>query len=273
MNTSSPLVPQGSLPPKGKSTVKIFFTIVGIHVVAVIGVGVLLMQGCSKDKTPIKTAEETNNIAPSADIAPADPTTGNGIAVSAPASNNVAAISTGPATGSTAIPTPLVPEIKEVKPVEPTAKEYAVAKGDMLATIAKKNGVTLKALQDANPGVDPKKLQIGQKLQIPASAPSATAAVSPAAGAEATADSSVYIVKQGDVLERIAKKNGTKVKAIMALNNLKSANSLKPGQKLKMPAAKPAAAAPAETAPAPAAAAISTAPTTVATAAPTTRNP
>ncbi len=43
--------------------------------------------------------------------------------------------------------------------------EYAVAKGDTLGGIAKKAGISLKALQDLNPGVNANRLQIGQKLK------------------------------------------------------------------------------------------------------------
>ena len=43
--------------------------------------------------------------------------------------------------------------------------EYVVAKGDNLSSIAKKSGLSLKAIQDLNPGVDSNKLRIGQKLK------------------------------------------------------------------------------------------------------------
>ena len=43
--------------------------------------------------------------------------------------------------------------------------EYSVVKGDTLGGIAKKAGISLKALQDLNPGVDATKLRIGQKLK------------------------------------------------------------------------------------------------------------
>ena len=42
---------------------------------------------------------------------------------------------------------------------------YAVQKGDTLSGIAKKAGISLKALQDLNPGVNPNKMQIGQVLK------------------------------------------------------------------------------------------------------------
>ena len=43
--------------------------------------------------------------------------------------------------------------------------EYVVVSGDNLSRIAKKAGLSLKALQDLNPGVDSNKLRIGQKLK------------------------------------------------------------------------------------------------------------
>jgi LysM repeat protein len=43
--------------------------------------------------------------------------------------------------------------------------EHAVAKGETLSGIAKKSGLSLKALQDLNPGVDATRLRIGQKLK------------------------------------------------------------------------------------------------------------
>ena len=48
-------------------------------------------------------------------------------------------------------------------PVGPGVVE--VAKGDTLSSIAKKAGISLKALQELNPGVNANKLQIGQKLK------------------------------------------------------------------------------------------------------------
>ena len=59
------------------------------------------------------------------------------------------------------------------KPVAGTGKsatppgpgEYVVAKGDTLGAIARKVGLSVKALQDLNPGVNPNKMQIGKRLK------------------------------------------------------------------------------------------------------------
>jgi LysM repeat protein len=46
--------------------------------------------------------------------------------------------------------------------------KYTVKAGDTMAAIAKRNGVSVNALQSANPGVDSRRLKIGQVLNIPA---------------------------------------------------------------------------------------------------------
>jgi len=159
--------------------------------------------------------------------------------------------------------------------------EYTIKSGDYPETIAKNHGITIKALEAANPGLNPKKLKPGVKLHIPApSAASAKTAASPAdtaaapaASAKTTAGSTektaapaasdkTYTVKTGDNLQRIAKNHHTTAKAIAALNGLKSLNSIQVGQKLKMPAPKAAAAS------APAAPAAAASPATSATASP-----
>jgi LysM repeat protein len=134
------------------------------------------------------------------------------------------------------------------------ATEYTIVKGDSFSTIAPKFHVSVKAIADANPGVEPTKLKIGQKIHIPAAAPTTSPGAGPApvestsAGGEQT-----YMVKSGDNLTKIAGQFGTTVKALRAANGLKT-DSIKVGQKLKIPAkaAAPVAVptAPVETAPA-----------------------
>jgi LysM repeat protein len=130
-------------------------------------------------------------------------------------------------------------------------------KGDSFYKIAKANGVSVRALTDANPGVDSAKLKIGQVLQIPAgvqpaaassASSTAPAGVEPPAHAKASAHATVssssgrYVVKVGDTLAKIARAHRTTVKAIKTANGLTS-DRLVVGHSLKMPAAKAAAAA------------------------------
>jgi hypothetical protein len=46
-------------------------------------------------------------------------------------------------------------------------KEYIVARGDTLSRIAKAHQIPLDILISANPAVDPLRLRLGQKIQIP----------------------------------------------------------------------------------------------------------
>jgi LysM repeat protein len=225
MNNQSPLVPQNTFleqKNKGRTRVKIaVFVVLAIHGV---GLMVLLMQGCQKPpEAPPPTPEPTN-----ATPAFVEPTN------AVPAATNATVSAATPATATVA-PTPVETPTPPAPPT--TGTEYTVAKGDTFGSIHKKLHVSVKAITEANPGVDSTKLKIGQKLHIPAAAaPAATSATGAAptealsAGGEPT-----YAVKSGDNLSSIAKEKGTTVKALRAANNLKT-DRITVGQKLKIPA-------------------------------------
>ncbi|HEY3862450.1 MAG TPA: LysM peptidoglycan-binding domain-containing protein [Verrucomicrobiae bacterium] len=253
MNTPSPLIPQGATPPRAKSS--LYFKILMVLSVHVVVIGGMLVQGCNNTKDQAKTDNKDGNMLASTDAgatatppvtAPASATP-DVTPIANPSLSN-SAYATAPVTSAAATPlTALVPPAaKSTDLTAPAAtgdaKEYAIAKGDTMGAIARRNGISLKALMEANPNVNAKKLQIGQKVQIPA----ATAALAAAskegaaiAGATETAaaDGSVYVVKPGDMLLKIAKSHGTTVKKIMAMNDMKS-TSIRAGQKLKLPAPK-----------------------------------
>ena len=249
MNNPSPLVPQGSLQQnaRGRSYVKMaFFTVVAIHIVFF---GGLLFQGCKKQTADADLA--------SSNPPGQDPTSLTNIPPMAPVDTNLinptapGNLSSGGGAGlasSNMPPQPTAPPPEPI-PVAPATHDYIVIKGDLVATIAKKNGVTQKALLDANPGLVPTKLKIGQKIQIPGSAGSSVPMPTGAdlGAAPAAAESTSYVVKTGDTLTKIAKAHGTTAKSVRSLNGLKT-DLIKVGQKLKLPAPK---AAPAPAAPEP----------------------
>ena len=59
------------------------------------------------------------------------------------------------------------PSAKPVAPKPSPARTHTVAAGETLASIARKHNVSLAALQSANPGVNPKKMHVGQTLNLP----------------------------------------------------------------------------------------------------------
>ena len=139
-----------------------------------------------------------------------------------------------PATDPTAVPMPPLPETAPAVPAAPevgAAREHVIAKGDVIANLAKQYGVSSAAILAANPGVDPKRLKLGAKIVIPPATASAAVATAPAA---APSGDKVYVVKSGDNLTKIAKQFGTTINDIRKVNGLKT-DRLSVGQKLKVP--------------------------------------
>jgi|GEM_PF-176775 len=126
-----------------------------------------------------------------------------------------------------------------------TTGEYKVQSGDTGTKIATKAGVKLAALKAANPGVDWNRLKLNQTLVIPAPTAAPTAPTTPTTGVGSVgtgtaveapaATGTSYTVRPGDNGTRIAKKTGVSWKAIRAANGLTS-DSIRPGQKLTIPA-------------------------------------
>jgi LysM repeat protein len=231
MNNPSPLIPQGSLlEQKNKSRARVRIAVFVVLAIHGIGLLALLMQGCKKEpETANQLPEPTNNPAMSF-----EPTN----APSAP-TNDLAA--------QTNVAPPIVDTHPPVPPVTGTT-EYTIASGDNFSTLAKKFHVPVKAIMDANPGVEPTKLKIGQKINIPAPGPATAQGGTSNANPSGTGSSAeqVYTVKSGDSLTKIAGQFGTTVKAIYSLNNLKT-DRIVVGQKLKIPAKSAAPAQPAGT--------------------------
>ena len=96
---------------------------------------------------------------------------------------------------------------------------YTVKSGDSLWSIAKKYGVTVNELKEAN-NLSSNTLSIGQTLRIPIE--------------NEDSSSSTYVVKSGDNLYSIARQFNTTVDAIKTLNNL-TTNTLLVGQRLTIP--------------------------------------
>ena len=246
MNNPSPLVPQGSFQDQknqGRARVKIaVFVVLAVHG---IGLLALLMQGCKK---------EPETATPNLDL------TASNAAPAFVESTNPPPVDTNPPPVATP-PAALTPPA--------TVTDYKIAAGDTLSTIARKFHITVRALTDSNPGIEPTKLQIGQTIKIPAPAvASAPAGGTASPASDASTGEQFYVVKSGDTLIKIAADHKTTVKALRSANSL-TTDKIKVGQKLKIPAG---ASAPA-TAASPPAAASEPAPPLSATSAPAGSSP
>ncbi len=239
MNNSNPLIPQGSLLEQEQNKKRHHFKVAILCVLAfnVLFVGGMLLIGCrpssneaqQPQETPPPLASETPSNAPGTDMANTLPP----LTPSNAAPSNVV----------TAPPQPMAPTPIPTPTPMPTpassAAEYTVVAGDSFYSIGKKLGVSIKAIEAANPGVVPTKLKIGQKLQVPAGGAGSSASGSATSGSLAPMTSEggeVYVVKSGDTLSKIAKAHGTSVRAVQTANDLRTFK-IKVGQKLKMPGA------------------------------------
>src|SRR5579872_427998 len=187
MNNSNPLIPQGSLleqKNKRRARVKVaVFSILAFHVVLI---SPLLIQGCKREQP----AAQQDASAPST----------NDVAMD---TNAVTQLPPVPQPGTNTVQVPPIAEQANAPApaaAAASATEYVVTKGDSFYSISKKLGVPMKAIEDANPGVVPTKLKLGQKLQIPAAAvPVSNASLSGGAVSPAMASDAgeVYTVKSG----------------------------------------------------------------------------
>jgi LysM repeat protein len=110
------------------------------------------------------------------------------------------------------------------------ASEHTVQKGDSLWKIATKYKTTVSELKSLN-NLDTDFLQVNQKLKVPAAAQPLTTVV---AASTTTSSTSVYVVKSGDYLGKIAKQFNTTVQDLKSLNGLNS-DRIYMGQALKVP--------------------------------------
>ncbi len=162
-----------------------------------------------------------------------------------------------PSRAATASPAPTSSGATTAPPAD--ARVHTVQRDEYLIDISEKYyGTTTrwKLIADANPGVNPNRLLVGQKLVIPnaGGASGASGAATSDAVAGGPAAGGRYVIKSGDTLERIAQRtlgDGSKWRDIAKLNPGLDPTRLMVGQTITLPqGAQQAAPAPAP-APAP----------------------
>ncbi len=105
--------------------------------------------------------------------------------------------------------------------------QHQVKKGETLSYLAGKYGVSVSAIMEANSLTNRHRVMAGQHLLIP----------SQGSGTCAAEQVTVYTVKKGDTVSDLAARFGTSPEGINKLNGLRNLHYIKPGQKLRIPAA------------------------------------
>ena len=205
-----------------------------LKLVLILGTMILFsmtMTACNRERPALTTGTGT----------PAARATVAGSTAVAPVTTQVAA-PTGVGSSSSAGATPSAPATQSAIAVSPTAVtaaasgqtfKYTVVAGDTLLEIATRFGTTTEAISQLNSLPDPNALILGQVLVIPGAGAAVRSA--PSGVATTTGSSTTYAVQQGDTLGSIARRFGTTVQALVALNNLANADNIIVGQVLKLP--------------------------------------
>lgn len=115
-------------------------------------------------------------------------------------------------------------EVTPTKSPEPV--RYTVKRGDTLWGIAKKFGVTVSAVVNANNIRNPNLIYVGEVFIIP----HMTSAES--------FGYTLYTVRRGDTLWGISRKFGTSINSIVALNGIENPNLIYAGEVFKIPSAR-----------------------------------
>lgn len=112
---------------------------------------------------------------------------------------------------------------------------YTVMEGDTLYMIAKKHEISLNALMEANPSLDPYNLEIGMKLCIPQRSESSSPAPS-ATHEENHEREDFYYVRVGDNMDKICSRFRVLPRNLMKANpNLTVMDYSTPGTKVCIP--------------------------------------
>ncbi len=142
------------------------------------------------------------------------------------------ALSAAPAAAAPAGVTPAARTVPAQRPAVAASGDvvHQVVAGDTVWAIARRYGVEVDAILAANALARASIIRPGQRLAIPAvggATPTGTAAVSP---------SGLHVVRAGDTITAIARRQGTTVAALLAANGLVAASIIYPGQTLRLPA-------------------------------------
>ena len=123
---------------------------------------------------------------------------------------------------------------REIPPEERvTFLEHQVIQGETLTHIARLYGVRVSELRAANPRIEPRRMQIGQRVIVP-KAPSVRDGLRADAGSRERNRLLVYQVRSGDTLSAIASRHRVGVTELLRWNELELNSIIRPGDEVRI---------------------------------------
>jgi membrane-bound lytic murein transglycosylase D len=119
-------------------------------------------------------------------------------------------------------------------------ERYNVRHGDTVASIAKQFGTSPQILRELNSMGAAGKLEIGAELRVPSSVTTLppnvlrAAALVDRGGGRTGRNRDLHVVRRGDSLWNIARKNGMDVRTLATLNGMSPNDTLRAGQRLNL---------------------------------------
>ena len=112
------------------------------------------------------------------------------------------------------------------------AKYHTVQAGETISHLAVKYNTTTKKIQELNPGLDPDKVKIGQKIRVKQG--SATSTTKSSSTSTSSQKSTYHTLLSGETISHLAVKYNTTTKKIQALNPGLNPDKVRDGQKIRV---------------------------------------
>lgn len=116
--------------------------------------------------------------------------------------------------------------------------DHVIRRGETLGGLSKRYSVPLRAIQEANRGVDPRRLRVGQRVMIPTSGtivPAAAWADGDGRPQYPRRCGRSYRVRRGDTMSHIATRFGVSLTALLRANQMRSSDVLRAGATIRIP--------------------------------------
>lgn len=112
---------------------------------------------------------------------------------------------------------------------------YTIRANDTLYSIARLYGITVARLEQANPGINPQALRVGQTICVPLARPFGPPGPPRPAPGGCSPGSVPYVIRSGDTFYSIARRNGITVGQLQRANRGVNPSALRIGQTICVP--------------------------------------